>query len=84
MAGRGKRGPRPLPKGEALSRVLTCRVRPAEEKLVREAARVLGQPTAKWIRATLVRAAKAVVRGHKHDRGGEAPGGPDAEAGPRP
>ena len=57
------RGRKPFPKGEAFSRMLSCRVRPDEEAAIRAAAKAAGLPVAQWIRSALLRAAKVVRPG---------------------
>ena len=46
-----------LPKGEAMSRQLTCRVRPTEEARMKAAADRAGLPLAEWMRRALLHAA---------------------------
>ena len=66
------RGPgRPkMAEGEAMSRQLTCRVRPSEEARMRRAAEKAGVTFAEWMRRTLLTAAgmkaeKAVEKPNK-------------------
>lgn len=58
MAGKRPRGRQPLPEGEALSKQITCRVRPTEEASMRAAAEAKGLSLAEWMRQVLMGAAK--------------------------
>lgn len=70
MTGGKPRGRKPFPKGEALSRMLSCRVRPDEELAIRAAAKAAGKPLALWIRDVLLRAAKPAKGGGAKATGG--------------
>jgi hypothetical protein len=53
-----QRGAKPLPKGEAKSRVLLVRMRPADYDAMLQAAQARGQKVSAWARAALLREAR--------------------------
>lgn len=58
MAAKRSRGRQPLPKGEALDRQITCRVRATEEAEMKAAAEAKGLSLAAWMRQVLKGAAR--------------------------
>jgi hypothetical protein len=80
MPAKGQRGRRALPAGEAKSRMLSCRVRPEEERAIRAAARAAGKPLALWIRERLLEAARVKTRAAARTRAAQSGGAGSGES----